>query len=110
MATAIASLVQGRPVSAEVGMTGEVTLTGQVLPIGGLKEKVLAAERAGLERGILARESAPELDALPPATRSGLEFVLAESMDDVLAAAFDGASSSRRRPHAAPEPQAARGR
>jgi ATP-dependent Lon protease len=110
MATAIASLVQGRPVSAEVGMTGEVTLTGQVLPIGGLKEKVLAAERAGLQRVILPRENEPDLDELPPETRSGLEFVLAESMDDVLAAAFDGASSSRRRPHAAPEPQAARGR
>ena len=110
MATAIASLVQGRPVSEEVGMTGEVTLTGQVLPIGGLKEKLLAAERAGLRRVILPRENEPDLDELPAETRSALEFVLADTMDDVLAAAFDGPASGRRRPHAAPEAQAARGR
>ena len=110
MATAIASLVPGRPVSEEVGMTGEVTLTGQVLPIGGLKEKLLAAERAGLRRVILPRENEPDLDELPAETRSALEFVLADTMDDVLAAAFDGPASGRRRPHAAPEAQAARGR
>ncbi len=110
MATAIASLVQGRPVSEDVGMTGEITLTGQVLPIGGLKEKVLAAQRAGLRRVILPRENEPDLDELPAETRSELDFVLAESMDDVLAAAFDAPASGRLRPQAAAEPQAARAR
>jgi ATP-dependent Lon protease len=110
LATAIVSLVQDRPVSEEVGMTGEITLTGQVLPIGGVREKVLAAQRAGLRRVILPRENEPELERLPEETREELEFVLADTMDDVLANAFDGVAGRRRRPHAAPEPQAARAR
>jgi ATP-dependent Lon protease len=110
IATAIVSLVQGRPVSEEVGMTGEITLTGQVLPIGGIREKALAAQRAGLRRVIMPRENEPDLERLPEETRAELEFVPADTMDDVLAHAFDGATGRRRRPHAAPEPQAARGR
>ena len=69
MATAIASLVRGEPVADDVGMTGEITLTGQVLPIGGLREKSLAAQRAGLKRVIFPRENEPDLDDLPPETR-----------------------------------------
>ena len=69
MATAIVSLVTGKPVAEDVGMTGEVTLTGQVLPIGGVREKVLAAQRARLKRVILPRENEPDLDELPPETR-----------------------------------------
>ena len=65
MATAIVSLVEGRAVSEEVGMTGEITLTGQVLPIGGVREKVLAAQRAGLHRVILPHENEPDLEDLP---------------------------------------------
>jgi ATP-dependent Lon protease len=88
MATAIASLVRGTPVADDVGMTGELTLTGQVLPIGGVREKVLAAQRAGLRRVILPSENEHDLDELPPETRKELEFTLADSIDDVLAVAF----------------------
>ena len=72
MATAIASLVRGVPVSDDVGMTGELTLTGQVLAIGGVREKVLAAQRAGLKRVILPRENEHDLDDLPAETRREL--------------------------------------
>ncbi len=90
MATAIVSLVRGVPVSDEVAMTGEITLTGQVLPIGGVREKTLAAQRAGLKRVVIPRENEPDLDELPKETRTELDFVLADTLDDVLAAAFDG--------------------
>jgi ATP-dependent Lon protease len=96
MATAIVSLVRAVPVSEEVAMTGEITLTGQVLPIGGVREKVLAAQRAGVKRVILPRENEPDLEELPKETREEVEFVLADSLDDVLAAAFDGAAPARR--------------
>jgi ATP-dependent Lon protease len=99
MATAIVSLVRGVPVSEEVAMTGEITLTGQVLPIGGVREKVLAAQRAGITRVVLPRENEPDLEELPNETRTELEFVLADSLDDVLRAAFDGAGTAQpRRP------------
>jgi ATP-dependent Lon protease len=88
MATAIASLVRGLPISNEVGMTGEITLTGQVLPIGGVREKVLAAQRAGLKRVILPRENEPELEDLPPETRRDLEFILVDSIEQVFEVAF----------------------
>jgi ATP-dependent Lon protease len=91
MATAIASLVRGEPVSEDVGMTGEITLTGQVLPIGGIREKSLAAQRAGLKRVILPRENEPDLQELPPETKRELDFVLVDSIDEVLEAAFDSA-------------------
>ena len=90
MATAIASLVRGEPVAEDVGMTGEITLTGQVLPIGGIREKSLAAQRAGLKRVILPRENEPDLDELPPETREALEFIPADTIEEVFAAAFDG--------------------
>jgi ATP-dependent Lon protease len=110
MATAIASLVLGEPVSEEVGMTGEITLTGQVLPIGGLREKTLAAQRAGLKRVIFPRENEPDLDELPPETRQALEFVPADTIEEVFDAAFDGKRRARRRPAAIGRtPQAARG-
>jgi ATP-dependent Lon protease len=91
MATAIASLVRNEPVSEDVGMTGEITLTGQVLPIGGVREKMLAAQRAGLKRVILPRENEPDLAELPPETKRDLEFVLVDSIDEVLDAALNGA-------------------
>ncbi len=96
MVTAIVSLVTGRPVSDDVAMTGEVTLTGQVLPIGGVREKVLAAQRAGVNTVVLPSENEPDLDDLPAETRKGLEFVLAEHVDEVLEAALDGATPARR--------------
>jgi ATP-dependent Lon protease len=89
MATAIASLVRETPVADDVAMTGEITLTGQVLPIGGVREKVLAAQRAGLDRVILPRENEHDLDELPPEARDVLDFVLVDSIGEVFAAAFD---------------------
>src|SRR5439155_25072613 len=86
MATARASLVRGEAVASDVGMTGEITLTGQVLPIGGVREKTLAAQRAGLERVILPRENEPDLEELPEETRKALEFVFADTIEDVFAA------------------------
>jgi ATP-dependent Lon protease len=110
MATAIASLVRGIPVASDVAMTGEITLTGQVLPIGGVREKVLAAERAGLRRVILPRENEHDLEELPQETREALEFVLVDSIEEVLAAAF--ADGRRRAARGAPGElrQAARSR
>ncbi|HKU57108.1 MAG TPA: endopeptidase La [Gaiellaceae bacterium] len=94
MATAIASLVRETPVADDVAMTGEITLTGQVLPIGGVRDKVLAAQRAGLGRVILPRENEPDLAELPSETRDELRFVLVDSIDEVFAAAF-GSNDSR---------------
>ncbi len=110
MATAIASLVRGMPVAADVGMTGEITLTGRVLPIGGLREKSLAAQRAGLKRVVFPAENEPDLADLPPETRAALEFVPAETIEDVLAAAFDGKGRARSRAAAGAERQAAKPR
>jgi ATP-dependent Lon protease len=104
MATAIASLVRGTPVAEDVGMTGELTLTGQVLPIGGVREKVLAAQRAGLKRVILPSENEHDLEELPAETRKEMEFTLADSIDDVLAVAFssNGAGAATAAAPAAP--------
>jgi ATP-dependent Lon protease len=110
MATAIASLVRGTPVSDDVGMTGEITLTGQVLPIGGVREKILAAQRAGLTRVILPAENEVDLDDLPSETRKDLDFVLVDSIEQVFAVAFDGSGSGAARPAPAVEKQAAKTR
>jgi ATP-dependent Lon protease len=107
MATAIVSLVRGQPVADDVAMTGEITLTGQVLPIGGVREKVLAAQRAGIRRVVLPSENEPDLEELPDETREAVDFVLADSLDRVLAAAFDGVGKRRARRAPAPERQAA---
>jgi ATP-dependent Lon protease len=89
MATAIASLVSGRPVRSDTAMTGEITLTGLVLPIGGLKEKALAAQRAEIARVIAPRRNEADLDEFPPNLLRGMEFVFVDSVEDVLAAALD---------------------
>jgi ATP-dependent Lon protease len=109
MATAIASLVKGEPVAEDVGMTGELTLTGQVLPIGGVREKVLAAQRAGLKRIVLPRENEHDLDELPAEAREELDFTLVDSIGEVLAAALDAKrpGNPRRRRSPAQERQAA---
>jgi len=88
MATALASLLTGLPVNPKVGMTGEITLRGQVLPIGGLKEKILAARRAGLDTVILPRRNEPDLEELPEDVRKDMSFVLVDTVDDVWKAAF----------------------
>jgi ATP-dependent Lon protease len=108
MATAIVSLVRGVPVSDEVAMTGEITLTGQVLPIGGVREKVLAAQRAGLKRVILPAENEVDLEDLPAETRRELDFVLVDSIEQVFDVAFDGSGSSAARPAPTVEKQAAK--
>jgi ATP-dependent Lon protease len=110
MATAIASLVRGTPVSDEVGMTGEITLTGQVLPIGGVREKVLAAQRAGLKRVILPSENEYDLVELPAETRRELDFVLVDSIEQVFDVAFEGSANGAAPRTPAAERQAARPR
>ncbi|HEY2906218.1 MAG TPA: endopeptidase La [Vicinamibacterales bacterium] len=89
MVTALASLLTGRPVRSNVGMTGEVTLQGRVLPIGGLKQKVLAAHAAGLTDVILPERNAPDLDKVPADVRAQMHFHPVTSVDEVLALALE---------------------
>jgi ATP-dependent Lon protease len=89
MATAIASLLTNRRVRDNVGMTGEITLRGRVLPIGGLKEKILAAHRAGLNTVILPSRNERDLDDLPEEIRKSMNFVLADTVMDVFNAALE---------------------
>ena len=88
MTTALVSLLSGKQVKANVGMTGEITLQGKVLPIGGVKQKVLAAHRAGLTEVILPKRNGPDLEDVPAKVRDVMTFHLADTYDDVLAAAF----------------------
>jgi ATP-dependent Lon protease len=89
MVTAIASLLTRRPVRSAIGMTGEVTLQGRVLPIGGLKQKVLAAHAAGLTEVIVPERNAPDLDDVPADVRDHVRFHLVGSVDQVLALALE---------------------
>jgi ATP-dependent Lon protease len=90
MTTALASLYSGRPARNDTAMTGEVTLTGLVLPIGGVKEKVLAARRSGLKRVILPRGNQKDLRDLPEEVRKEMEFIFADRVHDVLADMLPG--------------------
>ena len=89
MTTALVSLLSGRPVRADVGMTGEVTLQGRVLPIGGVKQKVLAAQRAGLTTVVMPARNGPDLDDVPEAVRDQLTFHLVDDVSEVLAVALE---------------------
>jgi ATP-dependent Lon protease len=89
MTTALASLLSGRAVRDNLGMTGEVTLQGRVLPIGGVKQKVLAAQRAGLTEVILPARNGPDLDDVPEPTRDAMSFHLVEDVRDVLTVALE---------------------
>jgi ATP-dependent Lon protease len=89
MVAALTSLLTGRPLKASVGMTGEVTLQGRVLPIGGLKQKVLAAHAAGLREVILPERNAPDLDDVPDDVRAEMQFHPVKSADEMLALAFE---------------------
>jgi ATP-dependent Lon protease len=89
MVTAIASLLSQRPVRSTVGMTGEVTLQGRVLPIGGLKQKVLAAHAAGLTEVIVPDRNGPDLDDVPSDVRDRMTFHIVQSVDQVLAIALE---------------------
>ncbi len=88
MATALASLIMRRPVRSNVAMTGEITLRGQVLPVGGIKDKVLAAHRLGVDTVILPKRNEPDLEEVPAEVRKEMKFVLAERVDDVWKAAL----------------------
>ena len=90
MATALVSAVSGRKVRRDVSMTGELTLTGRVLPIGGVKEKVLGAVRAGIKQIIVPVDNEADLDDIPDEVRKKITFHLAETLDDVLAVALRG--------------------
>ena len=88
MTTALVSLLRDQPVKSVLGMTGEVTLQGRVLPIGGVKQKVLAAHRAGLTEVVLPARNGPDLEDVPEVVRQQMTFHLAEEIGEVLAAAL----------------------
>jgi ATP-dependent Lon protease len=89
MATALVSLISGQPVRKGVSMTGEITLRGQVMPVGGIKEKMLAAHRAGLNKVILPKRNALDLEDLPEEIKNSMTFVFAETVMDVLKVALE---------------------
>jgi ATP-dependent Lon protease len=90
MATALMSLITDRCVRSDTAMTGELTLTGQVLPIGGLKEKALAAQRAGVKRVLAPRRNEPDLEEMPEHLRKDMDFVWVGEVGEVFDAALDG--------------------
>ncbi|XP_068938649.1 lon protease homolog 2, peroxisomal [Petaurus breviceps papuanus] len=95
--TCLASLFSGRLVRSDVAMTGEITLRGLVLPVGGIKDKVLAAHRAGLKRIIIPQRNEKDLEEIPSNVRQDLTFITATCLDEVLNAAFDGGFSVKTR-------------
>ncbi|VFV28512.1 lon protease homolog peroxisomal [Lynx pardinus] len=96
--TCLASLFSGRLVRSDVAMTGEITLRGLVLPVGGIKDKVLAAHRAGLKQVIIPQRNEKDLEEIPGNVRQDLSFVTASCLDEVLNAAFDGGFIVKTRP------------
>jgi ATP-dependent Lon protease len=92
MATALISAMSGRPARHDIAMTGEITLRGRVLPIGGLKEKILGAERAGIIRVLIPKENEADLEDLPDAVRAKMEVFPVEELGEVLALTLRGAS------------------
>jgi ATP-dependent Lon protease len=90
MATALVSLLTGRPARSDTAMTGEITLRGQVMPIGGVKQKTLAAHRAGIKRVILPKHNAKDLEELSEELRQSLQFTFVDRIDDALKAALEG--------------------
>ncbi|XP_051917627.1 lon protease homolog 2, peroxisomal isoform X3 [Hippocampus zosterae] len=101
--TCLASLFSGRLVRSDVAMTGEITLRGLVLPVGGIKDKVLAAHRAGVKRVIVPKRNEKDLEELPANVRDDLDFVAAADLDQVLNAAFDGGFPGTGRMHERPQ-------
>lgn len=95
MAAALVSILSGKPVKRDVGMTGELTIRGHVLPIGGVKEKVLAAHRAGLKEVILPKENERDVEQVPEEIKKALAFHFVESMDEVLAVALPAGSGEK---------------
>lgn len=111
--TALVSLLSGRPVRANLAMTGEVTLTGQVLPIGGVRQKLLAAHRAGIDTVVLPKGNEADLEDVAEAVRKALTVYLVSDVSEVLALALDpsaarvtadGGQSGQPSPEPAPQP------
>ena len=94
MATALVSAMSGRPVRKDVAMTGEITLRGRVLPIGGVKEKVLGAHRAGITTIILPKDNEADMEDIPEEVRKQLTFHCVATLDEVFAIALVPASSA----------------
>jgi ATP-dependent Lon protease len=105
MATALLSAVTKIPVHRDIAMTGEITLRGKVLPVGGVKDKVLAAARAGIMKVILPAENERDLDEIPSDVREKMEFTLVESMDEVVLVALDGTIVPLAAKQKLPEPE-----
>jgi ATP-dependent Lon protease len=93
MFTALTSLFTGRKVRSDTAMTGECSLRGRVLPVGGIKEKVTAAHRAGIKRVVIPAKNERDLDDVPETVRDDMEFIIAHDMTDVLHAALEPASA-----------------
>jgi ATP-dependent Lon protease len=100
MATSLTSLITGRLARADTAMTGEITLVGQVLPIGGLKEKALAAQQAGIKRVVAPALNEPDIDDIPEHLRKKIDFLFVDNLDKALAETLEpqkGATSSSRK-------------
>jgi ATP-dependent Lon protease len=93
MVTSLASLFSGRPARAAVAMTGEITLRGKILPVGGIKEKVLAARRAGIERVVLPETNRRDVDEIPAKLLEGLELEFVGTIDDALKHTLEAATT-----------------
>jgi ATP-dependent Lon protease len=102
IATSLVSLISGRKVKPKVGMTGEITLRGQVLPIGGVKEKVLAAHRNGLRTVILPKRNEQDIDDVPEEIKKTMKFHFVETVDEVLDSALEVKRKSARDKQAKP--------
>jgi ATP-dependent Lon protease len=90
LVSALASAYTGVPLAADVAMTGEISLSGLVLPVGGIKEKVLAARRAGMKRVVLPRDNEADLRELPDNVRESMQFTLADTIEDALEVTLPG--------------------
>ena len=98
LAASLASLLSGRPIRSDVAMTGEITLRGKVMPVGGIKEKVLAARRAGIKTIILPRRNERDLEDIPAEVRGELKMIFVDTVDEVLAAALVNGETARATP------------
>ena len=98
MCTALVSTLAKIPVKKDVAMTGEITLRGKVLPVGGIREKVLAAHRAGINKVLLPKENEKDLNDLPEIVRNEMEFVLIDKVDEVLAEALTKKPKAKKAP------------
>lgn len=97
IAAALMSLFRGKSITQNLAMTGEVTLTGRVLPVGGIREKILAARRAGIKKVLIPRHNEKDLDELPPEVKSDVSFQLVDTLDDVVPHLFPAAAQSRKK-------------